>query len=86
MARLLVFALFADERLEFGRGLSTEEEPDLWRNGAGKTTLLNLIAGDLTLMPAASCSTVATSPRFPPTDVVGPGSDGRRRSRDRSKA
>jgi len=31
MARILVFALFADERLEFGRGLSTEEEPDLWR-------------------------------------------------------
>jgi uncharacterized protein YaeQ len=31
MARLLVFALFAHERLEFGRGLSTEEEPDLWR-------------------------------------------------------
>ncbi len=31
MARLLVFVLFAHERLEFGRGLSTEEEPDLWR-------------------------------------------------------
>lgn len=31
MARLIVFALFADERLEFGRGLSTEEDPDLWR-------------------------------------------------------
>lgn len=31
MVRLLAFALFADERLEFGKGLSTEEEPDLWR-------------------------------------------------------
>jgi uncharacterized protein YaeQ len=30
MARLLAFALFADERLEFGRGLSTEDEPALW--------------------------------------------------------
>ncbi|HEV2607971.1 MAG TPA: YaeQ family protein [Xanthomonadaceae bacterium] len=31
MVRLLAFALHADERLEFGRGLSTDEEPDLWR-------------------------------------------------------
>lgn len=31
MVRLVTFALFADERLEFGRGLSNEEEPDLWR-------------------------------------------------------
>lgn len=31
MVRVLAFALFADERLEFGRGLSTEDEPDLWR-------------------------------------------------------
>ena len=30
MVRLLAFALFAQERLEFGRGLSNEEEPDLW--------------------------------------------------------
>ena len=29
MVRLLAFALNADERLEFGRGLSSEEEPDL---------------------------------------------------------
>ncbi|WP_454830448.1 YaeQ family protein [Pseudoxanthomonas wuyuanensis] len=33
MVRLLAFALFADERLLFGKGLSTEEEPDLWRRG-----------------------------------------------------
>ena len=31
MVRLLAFALFADERLEFGRGLSTDEDPDLWQ-------------------------------------------------------
>jgi uncharacterized protein YaeQ len=31
MVRLLAFALFADERLEFGRGISSDDEPDLWR-------------------------------------------------------
>jgi uncharacterized protein YaeQ len=31
MVRLLAFVLFADERLEFGKGLSTEDEPDLWQ-------------------------------------------------------
>lgn len=31
MVRLLAFALHANEALEFGRGLSTEDEPDLWR-------------------------------------------------------
>jgi len=31
MVRLLAFAMHADERLEFGRGLSTDDEPDLWR-------------------------------------------------------
>ncbi len=31
MVRLLAFALYADERLAFGRGLSSEDEPDLWR-------------------------------------------------------
>lgn len=31
MARLVAFALFADERLAFGKGLGTEDEPDLWR-------------------------------------------------------
>lgn len=30
MARVIAFALNAHERLEFGRGLSNEEEPDLW--------------------------------------------------------
>ncbi len=31
MVRLLAFALYAEERLEFGRGLSEESEPDLWQ-------------------------------------------------------
>ena len=31
MVRLLAFALFADERPEFGRGLGSDDEPDLWR-------------------------------------------------------
>jgi uncharacterized protein YaeQ len=31
MVRLLVFALRADERLLFGRGISSDDEPDLWR-------------------------------------------------------
>ena len=30
MVRLLAFALCAEDRLEFGRGLSTDEDPDLW--------------------------------------------------------
>jgi len=31
MVRVLAFALHAHERLEFGRGLSTGDEPDLWQ-------------------------------------------------------
>ncbi|MEQ1827379.1 MAG: YaeQ family protein [Pirellula sp.] len=31
MARLIVFAMFAHERLEFGRGISSDQDPDLWR-------------------------------------------------------
>lgn len=31
MIRLLAFALHADDRLEFGKGLSDEDEPALWR-------------------------------------------------------
>jgi len=30
IARVIAFALNAHERLEFGRGLSNEEDPDLW--------------------------------------------------------
>ena len=35
MLRLLAFALNADENLEFGRGISTEDEPDLWQRSLG---------------------------------------------------
>ena len=35
MVRLIAFALFADERLEFGRGLSTVEDADLWQRDYG---------------------------------------------------
>jgi uncharacterized protein YaeQ len=31
MVRLLAFALHANESLAFGRGLSTDDEPDLWQ-------------------------------------------------------
>ena len=35
MMRLLAFALHAGESLQFGRGLSTDDEPDLWARDAG---------------------------------------------------
>ncbi len=31
MVRLLAFVLFADEALQFGKGLSDDDEPDLWQ-------------------------------------------------------
>jgi uncharacterized protein YaeQ len=31
MLRILAFALHADEALQFGRGISTDDEPDLWQ-------------------------------------------------------
>jgi uncharacterized protein YaeQ len=31
MVRLMAFALFANESLAFGKGLSEEDEPDLWQ-------------------------------------------------------
>ena len=31
MVRVLAFALYADPALVFGKGLSAEDEPDLWR-------------------------------------------------------
>jgi uncharacterized protein YaeQ len=30
MVRLLTFVMFAQKRLEFGRGISSDDEPDLW--------------------------------------------------------
>ena len=35
MVRVLAFALFADEQLAFGRGVSTDDEPDLWQRDLG---------------------------------------------------
>ncbi len=32
MVRMLVFALFARDRLEFGKGLSNEDDADLWQH------------------------------------------------------
>ncbi len=34
MLRLLAFALHADDALAFGRGISTDDEPDLWLRDA----------------------------------------------------
>ncbi|MHB9119852.1 MAG: YaeQ family protein [Burkholderiales bacterium] len=31
MVRVLAFALYADENLAFGKGLSADDEPDLWQ-------------------------------------------------------
>lgn len=31
MVRVLAFVLYADDALQFGRGLSAQDEPDLWR-------------------------------------------------------
>ena len=31
MVRVLAFTMYADEALVFGKGLSSEDEPDLWR-------------------------------------------------------
>lgn len=40
MVRVLAYALFAREGLEFGRGLSSDDEPDLWaRDLTGRITL-----------------------------------------------
>jgi len=40
MCRILAFALNAHERLEFSKGLSTDEEPDIWRKSlAGELEL-----------------------------------------------
>lgn len=45
MVRLLAFVLFADGLLTFGKGLSTEGEPDLWRHDATGTIELWIDVG-----------------------------------------
>ncbi len=37
MLRVLAFALHADDRLAFGRGISTDDEPDLWQRALDGT-------------------------------------------------
>jgi uncharacterized protein YaeQ len=45
MLRLLAFALHADEALAFGKGLSSDEEPDLWLRDAGGAITLWIEVG-----------------------------------------
>ncbi len=45
MVRLLAFMCYADARLEFGRGLSTDDEPDLWRKELNGEIDLWLVVG-----------------------------------------
>jgi uncharacterized protein YaeQ len=45
MVRLLAFLLHADETLVFGRGLSTQDEPDLWRKDLTGTVELWIEVG-----------------------------------------
>jgi uncharacterized protein YaeQ len=45
MVRLLAFMMHADERLEFGKGLSTDEEPDLWHKDMTGAIDLWLLVG-----------------------------------------
>ena len=47
MVRLLAFMLFADERLEFGRGISSDDEPDLWLKDLTGTIDLWISVGQL---------------------------------------
>jgi uncharacterized protein YaeQ len=46
MVRLLAFALHADAALEFGKGLSSDEEPDLWRRDLTGTVELWIEVGE----------------------------------------
>ena len=39
MLRILAFAMFAHEDLSFGRGVSTDDEPDLWQKAVSYTHL-----------------------------------------------
>ncbi|MBS1170781.1 MAG: YaeQ family protein [Burkholderiaceae bacterium] len=45
MVRLLAFALFANEQLAFGKGLSSDDEPDLWQKDLTGVIELWLEAG-----------------------------------------
>jgi uncharacterized protein YaeQ len=45
MVRLLAFMRFADEALIFGKGLSTDDEPDLWRKDLTGAIELWIVVG-----------------------------------------
>ena len=45
MLRILAFAIHADERLEFGRGISTDSEPDLWQKSLSDGVELRIYLG-----------------------------------------
>ena len=45
MARVLAFAILAEEDLEFGKGVSTEDEPDLWRRDLTGRVLQWIVLG-----------------------------------------
>ena len=47
MVRLLAFMRYADELLAFGKGLSTDEEPDLWRKDLTGSIDLWIVVGQL---------------------------------------
>lgn len=47
MVRLFAFMLFADARLEFGRGLSSDDEPDLWLKDLTGAVDLWIVVGQL---------------------------------------
>ena len=85
MLRLLAWAMFADPDLEFGRGISTEEDPDLWlRRPDGTIALwievglpeekrLRRAAGRPARAPSASARSTATNrPRPPGRPSPGP--------------
>ncbi len=46
MVRLLAFALYADEDLQFGKGLSSDDEPDLWRKDLNNDILCWITLGE----------------------------------------
>ena len=45
MTRLLAFALHAHEDLKFGRGISTDDEPDLWQKDPTGTSICGSMSG-----------------------------------------